>query len=184
MRVLVQWGLRTPADWEAIDPHADPQAWAKLPKRARPSGVQTPNNQRGWIVALNCQGLIAESDVIAVEPVVIDGEPCIRLTEWDDTSQEPGYEQARVWTIKPLAPDPALGGRLNTRQSVVCYYGDTLYGLTMLDPSRIEPNRTVRHWSEFTPPAESLRRYGVLLSDTLWQQHRARRSQRGWADWR
>lgn len=185
MKVLYQWALRNPPDWTEIDPHASPTAWSSLQKRARPTGVQDPGNQRGWINAVNCQGVVFEHDVYVVEPITVGGEQALRVYGINDQTEPSDRFQAHVWTFLPLAPDPAHGGRLNTRQSVVWYFAPTVYNETLANfgAAGLPPNATLRPWSEFVYPPESLRRYGVQLVEASFAAHRTRRAARGWTDW-
>lgn len=180
MRIFVQYARQTPQDWLSIDPHANPNAWRNVPKKPKPNPPGQPanlNNQNGWISDLNVQGVqFAGADAYAIEPLA-DGAVRITVIHED---VPPGDEQAAVWTIAPLAPDPRFGGRLNTRQSCVRYLGPA--ALTRFGSETVE-NTTVLPWSAFVRPDESLIRYGVLMTDQQFAAHGARQTFHPWTDW-
>lgn len=151
MKVLVQWTEDDPQDWQEFD-HSQ---WPTLPDDP--------------VHGLNVQGVIFEGyDHYAVEDGPEDG---VVVTVWNDpTTNDDPWQR---WTILPLAPDPAFGGQLNTRQSVE-WFGDA----SEMDAA----NNRLRKRGAFREPAGK-HRHGVWVSDDLHEQHRAARSVRGWREW-
>lgn len=181
MKTIVQWAARNPQDWIEIDS----SLWATLPSRAEPTPGQLggSNNQLGWINGLMVQGVVFNgADHYAVEDVVIGLDAGVRVTSWwDDPDDYPvGERRARVWTILPLAPDPALGNAINTRQSQVVYAEGARF--TNLEQN-LPQNTSVRPWSEFVPPSAAITRHGVWLTDAKYAEHVATRREWGWRHW-
>ncbi len=182
MRLLVQWTLKTPEDWATLDS----SAWAKSPKlyEPPPGEIGDENAKRGWVFALNVQGVFFIGyDHYAVEE--LSGGAC-RVTVWkDDPLDLPGDVlgefYARVWTFQRLAPDPRLGNAWNTRQSQVIYGGPKLIQHYLDFPVE---NLVVKPWSDFIPPPANITRHGIWTSDAKLDAHDAVRVQKvGWRHW-
>ena len=170
MKVLVQDARRNPRDWRQIEP----LEWGLLPKRPVPATGELggQNNQDGWVSELNVQGVHFNGfDHYAVEAVFIGAEEGVKVTAWNDDPDDwpVGERQARVWTFLPLAPDPTLGFAINTRQSQLVYAEGERF--TQLE-ANVPQNTSVRPWAEFVPPAESITRHGVWLTDEKFAEHR------------
>lgn len=151
MLLLVQFTRSSPRDWEEYE-HT---AWPFLP--------QLP------IHALNVQGVVFEGyDHYAVE----DGpEGSVVVSVWNDpTTNGDPWQQ---WTIAPLAPDPAFGGLLNTRQTVQWFHDG---------PPLAVPGRQ-RGRAQFPTPPAGRQRHGKSVSDAAHAAHREARSVRGWHEW-
>ena len=161
MKILIQWTTQDgqPQDWESLD-SAD---WPALP--------QAP------IHALNVQGVILAGDHFHVENLGPDG---CRVTVRNDDPEDWAADEmwAEAWHFRPLAPDARLGGRLNTRQSVIVYappgHGEWSRG----------PRQGVemRPWSELVPPSQGVR-HGAWVSDEHHQAHLAARARVSWHAW-
>lgn len=179
MRVLIQHARRNPRDWEAVDS----TDWGRLPARPLPSVVGGQDDEPGWVMRLNVQGVsFVGYDHYAVEPLP---DRACRVTVWkDDPDDLPtdalGEFYARVWTFLPLAPDARIGGRYNTRQSQVVYAGPRLTRFYEDNPTE---NTVVRSWGEFAPPPDAVVRHGVWVPDELMSAHDAALSHRGWREW-
>ncbi|HUX16791.1 MAG TPA: hypothetical protein VMW52_09990, partial [Phycisphaerae bacterium] len=173
MRVLVQWARGTPGDWE----EADSRQWHRSAHKPDPTGLGLGlDNAPGWVHALNVQGIVfSAADHYAVEHV---DDETIRVSTWnDDPSWVPaGEREAAVWTIKTLAPDPAMKGAINTRQSVEHY----------AEPARAAHYAALdipcRPWADFTPPVAAVVRHGKYTSDALHEAHRRARRPVGWRE--
>lgn len=151
MRVLVQWTSDPPRDWEEID-H---KQWRGLPEDA--------------VHALNVQGVIFEGyDHYAVGSVT---GGCT-VTVWNDESDA---DPPMRWTFYDPAPDPALGGAMNTRQQL-----DVFTAEHPLAESRTSVGRP-RVRSAFRAPRDA--RHGRQVTDQLHDDHQASRSVRGWEEW-
>ena len=126
------------------------------------------------------QGVRANgADHYAVERITVGLEAGIRVTTWNDDPDDwpVGERHARVWTILPLAVDPAYGGAINTRQTQVLYAeGERFF--------RTPPqNTTVLPWAVFIPPAAAITRHGVLLTNAKYAEHVAAQTEWGWRHW-
>lgn len=182
MRVLIQWTRSTPRGWEEIDS----TQWRSLPRRPDPTGADlSPDDAPGWVYRLCAQGLEFTADHYAVESLPARG---CRVTIWNDDPSRypPGERYARVWTLRPIAPDPKAGGRWNTAQSQVIYAepGIEAKMRAMGEPTQSTGGRAVLlPWEDFAPPEEAIVRHGKGVSEALNEQHDAMRSRRGWREW-
>ena len=188
----MQWTKATPADWEPLDldtSTARRRTWERLPKKAEPSGGETIDDSPGWVYALNCQGMVFNSnDHYAAEPLA-DGS--VRVTVWnDDLLDHPiGQRIAHVWTFHPVGSHPVYP---DTWQELTIYAEPLKRAMLPPaielgpgDATRYPPNRAVfRDWLEFQKPAASVTRHGISVPDDLHSQHVAMRSSRGWQEWR
>lgn len=139
---------------------------------------------------VNVQGVhFNGQDHIAVEPITIGVEEGVRVTAWNDDPEDwpVGERSAHVWTFLPLAPDPNLGGAINTRQFQLIYAEGERFA--RLDAA-LPQNTSLRPYSEFVPPADPLVRHGVWLEDDKWEEHRrssrsfqGHRDEIGWRHW-
>jgi len=176
MKVLVQWSQGTPADWDVIDS----SAWMFLPTKARPlnGDRRLIDDVSGWITSVNVQGNIFSGDVIAIEDMPHGG---VRVTQLnDDPSDWSGFRYARVWDIPPIGHDPNMGNAINTlwRQTV---YADST---ALKRIAGIPCCRTEYHpWDKFVPPPAATQKFGVWLSDALYNDHLSSRSSCGWRTW-
>ena len=185
MKVLLQWAQRDPNNWIPFDLDLIAGAWESLPARAEPSPGQLggANNVLGWINNLMVQGVrFNGADHYAVERVMVGLEAGIKVTVWNDDPDDwpVGERHARVWTILPLAPDPNLGGAINTRQSQVLYAEGPRFTRNLAAPPQ---NTTVLPWVDFVPPATAITRHGVQLTDAKYAQHLAAQAEWGWRHW-
>ncbi len=167
MKVLIQWAKDNPIDWIEIDS----SEWNSLPKKDDPSGqTQTIDGSPGWINRICVQGVEFTADHYAIEEINNGG---IRVYSWTD-SETPRH--AEIFEFYPLAPDPALGGAINTRQSIqyFIYRKSTPAGVG---------NTSTSTWDDFIKPNENKTRHGVLLPTDLYEQHEGIRITRGWREW-
>jgi hypothetical protein len=170
VRVLVQWARSTATDWEEIDSND----WLALPDKGQRGRL---DGERGWINAVNVQGVLFSGDALAVEPLAGNG---VRVTQVnDDPADWPDTKHARVIDLYPLRADPDLGGAINTRISQVVYAEPTARAQHSAQVARTE----FRDWSLFVPPAAALRRRGIWLPDPLYQAHLAAQTITGWRKW-
>jgi hypothetical protein len=176
MKVLVQWTTAQPTDWEEIDS----SSWADLPFRPDPTGAPASagvNDRKGWVHAINVQGVYMTGDHYAVEDLP-DVSGC-RVTTWTTASYG---SRAKAWTFLPLAPDSAFNGALNTRQSSKVW--KTSYFFEKSPKLRADTGDDA--WENFIPPASALIRHGKLVSDDVHEQiEKARKSpdEVGWQEW-
>src|SRR5262245_24481811 len=175
MNVLLQWALAVPADWESIDVVVSGNtAWRRLAKLALPDAGSVITQTKGWINAVNCQGILMSGyDHYAVEPV---NDPQwgvgLRFSLWqDDPDDFPvGERWATVWELFDPAPDPAYGGSVNTRQRRLMY-------------SEFDNPGKTHEWQNFTKPADAVTRHGIWMTDQLFTAHRNAESPHGWREW-
>lgn len=173
MKIGVQWTLASPGDWTWYDirPGQAARLWERAAKKAKPTPgtVVTPDSGLGWPMAANVQGVVFEGMDCYAVTLDATGTGLV-VTAW--TEDYPGANLAQEWTFLPPAPDPALGGQVNTRQ-VLRQWSDSPLGLV---PGALG-------WSQFVRPSEALIRYGVYVSDALLAVHQQVRSQRDWREW-
>lgn len=175
MKILVQWSKANPSDWEAIDS----ASWRHAAKKMDPTGtgLNLPvDNNPGWVSALNIQGVIfSGEDHYAIEHIADDE---IRVTTWFDSPTDMGVDGpiGQVWKFKTLAPDPGLGGAINTRQSVVKYANGSVFA--KLQAIGVD----ARPWADFQPPTDIHVRHGKLLSNDLHKHHKVTVSRVGWRE--
>ena len=184
MKALVQWTGRDPDDYLELDFARDPLSWEELAKRDVPVPGQIGglDNLPGYIMGVNVKGLTLNgADHYALRPVTVAGESGLELTSWwDDPDDAPiGERRARVWTVLDLAPDPNLGGAINTRQSQVVYAEGQRYMSLLARPPQ---NTIVLPWADFDAP-NILARHGIWVPDSLHAQHVAARTLWGWRHW-
>ncbi len=169
MRVLYQWATLTPSDWLEVDA----ARWVDLAKKPAPP-PRNLDDDGGWVNRVCVQGVEFTADWYAVEP----WEDGCRVTAVD---VEADRRKASVWTFRPLAPDPAFGGRYNTRQTKVVYAGQAIRD--WYDQMGSPVDFEVRPWVEFPRPDETLIRYGVTMPQALYGRHEGARRQVGWREW-
>lgn len=172
MKVYLQWTKAHPTDWVEFDVQDTPQlrrAWERLASKPQPVGGETIDDTDGWVFDVNIQGItFGGADHYAVE-LLTTPEFGLRVTTWVDDPDD-GYPlRALVWTLLEPAPDPALGGIINTRQSRVVYAEN--------------PQPGELPYSEFVPPDAALVRHGIWVTDELVEQHVVARRRHGWREW-
>lgn len=173
MRIFLQWAKAVPEDWFAVDVR-NSKAIRDLPKRPAPGPGSVVDSSPGWLCGLQCQGIdFTGYDHVAVEPV---GQG-LRITGWQDDPDDwpAGTRYAVSWQLDPPAPDPALGGRINTVQARTVWAED--------QAAAWFPGVSVLPWGDFALPSGSLTLHGIWLPDDLFQQHGAIRSRHVWREW-
>lgn len=178
MIVYIQWTTATPSDWQPYDLNRV-QDVRNLPRKAAPTATSTLDNQPGWVSGINLQGVVFEGfDHYAVE----FGTGLLIVRVWNDDPRSgyvAGTRWGQVWTFAPPGPDPALGGLVNTRQTVT-WYGEPLSEAVV---NSNDLGIVFQPWSAFTVPASNLTWHGFQVSDAQWTAAREARSQRGWREW-
>lgn len=174
-KIYVQWSRLIARDWEELDS----SEYGKSLEKPVPVGGETLDDQEGWVSQLNCQGVqFIGYDHYAVES--LPGGGC-KVTAWRDDPDDPGPKYAREFTFLPLAPDPNIGGKYNTRQSQVVY-GDAAILAYYASIGPVE-NTVVRPLADFVPPPSTLTRHGITLPDALHLAHEQAASPHGWREW-
>lgn len=173
MKIYVQWAKAAAEDWFAWDVTNNQQV-RNAAKKAVPNGSSALDNNPGWINAANCQGIeFSGYDHVAVEVVPGGG---LRITGWEDDTEDFGDTRwATEWLLMPPAPDPALGGVVNTVQQ------RTIWATP--DAAAWFPGVTVLPWEQFVLPPANQTFHGIWLPQETFDAHRAVRSQHGWREW-
>lgn len=174
MKILVQWALVAPEDWQEMDS----DEWPRLPKKPVPVGGEGIDNRRGWIFDLNVQGVtFAGYDHYAVSP---SDEGAIKVTAWNDDPED--YQPGRFFGIHAYfqdpSPDPDLGGLVNTRQRFEIYAQELV--APYFPPTT---NRTLSPWEDFKPASVANTLHGIWLPDHLAKAHSMSRRESNWREW-
>ncbi len=175
MRLLVQHAYLNAGDYEEVNS----AAWAALPAKPLPDGTDVFDNSRGWIVCVNVQGVPFEHwDHYAIEHV--DAETIV-VTVWNDDPEDHLEDfHADVWTLKTPAPDVRIGGRMNTRQSIVAYAENWDRRLRALHRQKCSASSP---WKDFVPPPASITRHGIWMPDQIMAETKAIRRRTRWEEW-
>jgi len=174
-KVLVQWSTDPPGGWEEIDC----TDYATLPTKRLPTGGETIDGLRGWVHAVNVQGVVFSGmDHYAVEDTV---EGC-RVTTWADDPEDypPGERFAVSMNFAELHRDDYLGGAWNTNQTRTLYLDDDI---ATRWPEEGETTR--KRWSEFVPPRAAVTKHGVWTTDSQNLDHEQiqQANPKGWREW-
>lgn len=170
MKIAVQWTKANPTDWEFID-SAD---WGTLPAKPVPVGGEVIDNTPGWVTAVCIQGVTFEMDHISVMDLpLVNG--CKVFSWYDDTDDTPASDHiAVIHDFLPLAPDPAIGGRYNTRQTFEGFGG-----------SRVRQNSQAfnKPMQQFNKNPNLHELHAINMPDELYAAHKAARTPLWWRDW-
>lgn len=187
MKVYVQWTLKNPQNWVELDLNtaSGVQRWANLPKKPEPVGGEALDNFPGWTFDINIQGVCFYGfDHVALEPIALGG---VRAYGWNTDIEDPDpqvrpYRWGEVWDLYPPAPDPNLGGQINTRQYKTIY--SEVEAPDFVGQRTAAAPVDLREWSDFTSPADALTRHGIWVPDEEnWKKHFEVRDQHGWREW-
>lgn len=186
-KFFIQWAQSNPGDWQL----SDVDKWPNIQTKSDPVGDTTDsvnrgdsqlNAQKGWILAINIQGVeFAWYDHYHVLDLT-DGSGATRVIAWiDDLSTATGYtlRRADVGTFAPLAFDPKVGGT-NTVQTFIWYREGSEYDALLA--SGVPENVTLSQYSNFVAPTTDIK-HGIYTSDATFDLHVAARTQKGWRDW-
>jgi hypothetical protein len=180
VKVLVQWTLAEPGDWEEIEV-TRLSHWRGLPRKPEPAGGEPIDNERGWLYGINVQGVLLHGmDHYSVRPLPGGS---VEVTRWNDDPEDwpGGTRYAQVWTFHALRPDQH--GNLNTHQELVVYAEDQAMRDHWAQARTTGGAVEVRPWSDFVVPDARDTIHGVWMSDELDAAHQARQSVRGWREW-
>lgn len=150
MKCLIQWSTETPQNWQEFDG----ALWSQLPRKSSP-GPQVVDGAPGFVCSLCCQGVVFQGfDFYFAN----ESQGVLTVSAWN-----PSQREAVIVEFQELAPDPLLGGAINTRQKFTRY--------------------NAANWADFHlhPILESLP--GIRLPDKLYADHRALASRRSWREW-
>jgi len=179
MKTLVQWTRAIPSGWETLD-SAD---WADVPEKpdVSPSLEEVTTDDAGWVNRINVQGVIFTGDHYAVEDLPVEGG-CKVTTWWDDPrTNPPGSKTATEITLLPLAPDPNLGGAINTKQFRVVYAEKKAMQKLLING--IPQNTVFKDWADFVIPDIKLIRHGKNMDLELLSKHNELQESTGWRMW-
>lgn len=188
MRVDVQDALLTPENWRSVDS----RDYGNEPAKPAPVGGEIIDGQKGWGCRLCVQGIRFTSDHNAVKHL-IDG---CEVTSWsddpDDEQDHPLWSpndpqewwfRAHVVRFRDLAPDPNLGGAINTNTTRILYAGRRIKEEWEKKSPQGYHNLIIRPWEEFIPPAPNITRHGIWLPDDLHAAHEKILSRQNWRAW-
>lgn len=177
MKILVQWSKAIPQGWEEIDS----SEWPSLPAKPEPKGGERLTQRRGWIFAVNIQGVIFYGfDHIALTDIENGG---VRAWGWNDDVEDienpeisTRYRWGVVWNFLPPAFDPEVDA-VNTRQEMNHYAEDP-------EDFSAQANIDVLPWSEYPfPGPEVFVQHGIWLPDDLFYEHHNLQEVVGWREW-
>lgn len=186
MLIQVQWSTLSASGFLEFD-HTD---WRNLAKKNDPTsgqGASVDDDSPGWICEVACQGVrLTGGDYYFGGPHPTNPDGCV-IGMWTEADQITGVNRAWVWEFEPPGLDQY--GQMNTRQKLRLYLDEPDYSewmargrtLHFADGSEVPPYL----WVDFSPPASPFIRYGITMSDELYQQHRAnaKATVKGWRDW-
>jgi hypothetical protein len=185
MKVFVQWTTDKPDDWTAINA----EDWAYTAQRPQPVGGEDINSQPGYIHRVCIQGMSSSGDHHSVRMIGDD----VELTSWtDDPDDEPSsrfydprdpiewWYHAQVIRFRPLAPDPELGGAINTNITRVVYGGKKYMEYSAQVPLQ---GVVFKPWEEFVLPNPDVTRHGIWVPDALDLEHCGKTSLADWRQW-
>jgi hypothetical protein len=175
MDIFVQWATSVAGDWTKVSITRIEDV-LNLPKKPRPTSDSLIDEHPGWLAGLNCQGIdFSGYDHLAIRVLPGDG---LRITGWQDDDEDFGDTRWAVqWDLMPLAPDPRIGGRLNTVQS------RTVWATRDASEWFGGYQNGVYSWKKFIEPPTEVTFHGVWLPDKLWVDHQANQK-KNFADWR
>lgn len=193
MKIYIQWTTDPAQDWVEIDS----SQWRGLAKRPVPVGDEIIDGLSGWPFCINCQGVTFKADHYAV----IDVPSGIIIASWNDDPDDWPVDEfvGQIALFEPIQPDPAIGGRMNTKQTFNVFAGVTVFNrLSQTSPV----NRTLDIFDNFAPPGQikkmsdfkgnqlstlyansDLIRHGINVSDMLANDHDVVRTVHGWREW-
>lgn len=180
MRLLIQWTLVDPPGWEEVNILRD-QHWRSLPFKDDPTNDPTaePDNEKGWVFALGCQGLTFSGDHYAVS-VLGDGGLRIWVVNDDPVDWPEGQRHVKIWDLHPITKD-AEGKIVNTDQELR-FYSEISYPFPI--PQRTATRPVIRgSWGERLFPHTQAIRHGLQVSDELALLHKERQTLHTYMDW-
>lgn len=184
MRVYLQWALAVPEGWQSWDVTSNTLI-RNAAKKAEPQGGEVLDQQPGWLVSANIQGVTVQGwDHVALEHAKIGSGPSaedqLTLTCWnDDPDDWPDGPWGSVWTFMDPAPDPAFGGAVNTRQTITRY----------ATPGSAVALRWAALGADFLPfaqmPVPDARNtfHGIWVDQATWDAHVALLTLHEWMEW-
>lgn len=177
MIVYLQWAKAVPESWESYDLTSNAQV-RRFARKAEPNANSALDQQPGWLVAANIQGVTVTGwDHVGVE---VSGD-LITLSCWNDDPDDwpVGERWGNVWTFLPCAPDYSLPGHLNgamnTRQTSTCY-ADPGSNADVHNPGAMD-------FALFPYPDTRNVFHGIWVGDTLWAEHEQLQAPHGWREW-
>lgn len=175
MIIYLQWAMAVPENWTAVDV-TRPQQIRQASKKAEPVGGEVLDNEPGWLFSANCQGIeFSGYDHTAVEILAGGG---LRITGWQDDTEDFGDTRwATRWDLMPPAPDPNIGGLVNTIQTRTIW-------ATPDAAAEFFPGTPVLPWEQFVLPPANHTFHGIWVTDpVLYDAHINIRTPHGWREW-
>ena len=177
MRLYVQWALKEPKDWVAIDS----TQWSNLPKGNTPtSETELPESEKLYINQINIQGVAFRTyDHYAIHD---DRTGCVKITCWnDDLEDHDGDFYAVVWTFCNPRYDPIVGC-VNTVQSWITFV-QSKERRKNIESYNIANLKYLGSWEEFEEPEPELTRHGIWMPDDLFEHSLEVVTPHGWYEW-
>jgi hypothetical protein len=172
MKFYVQWAQATPKDWKVMNS----AEWPNIIKGSEPTGTETLSDEKLWVHSINVQGMVFHSfDHYAIIYNTI--------AVWNDDPEDWQNDYwGQVWTFLDPAPDPRIGGRINTRQSFI-YYCESNERAEEIKLQNIDILDGIKDFSEFPIIDQRYVGHGIWMSDELNEAHMSCRSNHGWREW-
>lgn len=173
MIIYLQWAMAVPQDWTAVNVTRDQQI-RNASKKAVPTGGEVLDNNPGWLLGANCQGIqFGGYDHIAIQTLPGNG---LRITGWQDDTVDFGDTRwATRWDLMPPAPDSNLGGVVNTVQT------RTIWATP--DAAVWFPDVVVLPWADFIVPPANMTFHGIWVTEQQYADHLSIRTPHGWREW-
>jgi len=186
MIVYLQWALAVPEGWQSWDVTSNTLI-RNAAKKAEPQGGEVLDQTPGWLVAANIQGVTVSGwDHVGLEHAKAGSGPSaqdkLTLTCWNDDPDDwpVGQRWAAVWTFMDPAPDPALGGVTNTRQTIALYADP---GSTVRSAWESQGTTGVLDFTALPIPDARNTFHGIWADQATWNAHEALQSFHGWREW-
>lgn len=178
MKTLIQWSRSKPLGYEEYGSGSLPLHL----KRSDPTGLGVqPSDQPGYVHHLMVQGTVFTADHYCVRDRKDGG---VDVVYWNDSFSE-GERFGAVRTFHPLSPDSDYGGAYNTKQSIDTIRHWAEDGARKLLIGMGFRGSRIGRWLDFPKPQESQTFHGLLVSNSLQQDHvfRVRSENRSWREW-
>lgn len=178
MKTLIQWTRDVPLGYEEYDSGSMPIHL----KRPDPTGKDvSPDGGPGFVHHLMHQGTVFTADHYCVRDRDDGG---VDVLSWNDSPVD-GWKFGSVRTFYPLSPDADFGGAYNTKQSIdtVRHWAESGIRERLISMGFREAR--IAAWTDFPMPDESETFHGLLVSDSLQQDHvfRVQAENRSWREW-
>ena len=151
-------------------------------KKSDPTGLNIdPDGNPRYVHHLMVQGAVFTADHYCVRDREDGG---VDVITWSDSAPV-GERFGAIRTFYNLSTDPDFGGAYNTKQSIdtVRHWAETGIRDRLISMGFRESR--IGAWADFPMPDESETFHGLLVSDSLQQDHvlRVQAEKRSWREW-